>query len=87
LLAVVSDGKAFRNGRQFAAWLGLSLGAYRSTGKTHRRNLWIADKQRKLVGVDRGSYQYEPRPDRDRSGGTDTGDCMHCWCGAIIRPA
>jgi transposase len=80
LVAAVSDGKVFRNGRQFAAWLGLVprqhssgdkqrlLGitkrgdpylrmllvhgarsvVYRSAGKTDRRNLWIADKQRKL---------------------------------------
>jgi transposase len=80
LVAAVSDGKVFRNGRQFAAWLGLVLRqhssgdkqrmfgitkrgdpylrmllvhgtrsvVYRSAGKTDRRNLWIADKQRKL---------------------------------------
>ena len=80
MVAAVSDGKAFRNGRQFAAWLGLVprqhssgdkqrlLGitkrgdpylrmllvhgarsvVYRSTGKSDRRNQWIAEKQRKL---------------------------------------
>lgn len=80
LVAAVADGKVFRNGRQFAAWLGLVprqhssgnkqrlLGitkrgdpylrmllvhgarsvVCRSAGKTDRRNLWIADKQRKL---------------------------------------
>jgi transposase len=80
MVAAVSDGKVFRNGRQFAAWLGLVprqhssgdkqrlLGitkrgdpylrmllvhgarsvVYRSAGKTDRRNLWIAEKQRKL---------------------------------------
>ena len=54
----------------------------------------------KLLGMDRGSYRYEPRPDRnaklrealvvtgaDRSRGTDTGDCMRCWSDASIRPA
>jgi transposase len=80
MVAAVSDGRVFRNGRQFAAWLGLVprqhssgdkrrlLGitkkgdpylrmllvhgarsvVYRSTGKTDRRNQWIAEKQRKL---------------------------------------
>ena len=44
----------------------------------------------KLMGMDRGSYRYEPRPDRNaelrealvtwrgRSRGTDIGDCMCC---------
>jgi transposase len=80
MVAAVADGKAFRNGRQFAAWLGLVprqhssgdkqrlLGitkrgdpylrmllvhgarsvVYRSVGKTDRRNVWIADKQRRI---------------------------------------
>ena len=80
IVAAVADGKVFRNGRQFAAWLGLVprqhssgdkqrlLGitkrgdpylrmllvhgarsvVYRSAGKADRRNLWIAEKQRKL---------------------------------------
>ena len=53
----------------------------------------------KLVGVDRGSYRYEPRPDRNaelrqelvswrgRSRATDTGDCMRCWSRRGFRPA
>jgi hypothetical protein len=47
----------------------------------------------KLMGMDRGSYRYEPRPDRNaeiwpgRSHATDTGDCTRCWCGTIIRSA
>jgi hypothetical protein len=80
MVAAIADGKVFRNGRQFAAWLGLVprqhssgdkqrlLGitkrgdpylrmllvhgarsvVYRSAGKPDRRNLWIAEKQRKL---------------------------------------
>jgi transposase len=80
MVAAIADGKAFRNGRQFAAWLGLVprqhssgdkqrlLGitkrgdpylrmllvhgarsvVYRSVGKTDRRNIWIADKQRRI---------------------------------------
>jgi transposase len=80
LVAAMSDGKAFKNGRQFAAWLGLvprqhSSGGKarllgiskrgdtylrtllihgarsvvcRASGKTDRRSLWIADKQRRL---------------------------------------
>ena len=80
MVAAVSDGRVFRNGRQFAAWVGLvprqhSSGGkqrllgitkrgdpylrmllvhgarsvvYRSTGKSDRRNQWIAEKQRKI---------------------------------------
>ena len=80
LVAAMSDGKAFTNGRHFAAWLGLvprqhSSGGkarllgiskrgdpylqtllihgarsvvYRTSQKTDRRSLWIADKQRRL---------------------------------------
>ncbi len=80
LVAAMSDGKTFKNGRQFAAWLGLvprqhSSGGktrllgiskrgdpylrtllihgarsvvYRSSSKSDRRSLWIADKQRRL---------------------------------------
>ena len=53
----------------------------------------------KLLGMDRGSYRYEPRPDHNgplrkpwsrwpgRSRGMDTGGCMRCWSGATIQPA
>ena len=53
----------------------------------------------KLMGVDRGSYRYEPgrtgmgrcgKPwsrSHDRNRGTDIGDCMRCWNGASIRRA
>jgi hypothetical protein len=48
----------------------------------------------KLMGVDRGSYRYEPRPDRNVQLrvalvelARHIGGCMRCWCGAIIRPA
>ena len=53
----------------------------------------------KLLGMDRGSYRYEPRPDRnaqlredlvtwpDRSRAMDIGDCMHYWCGVISPSA
>ncbi len=33
LVAAMSDGKTFRNGRQFAAWLGLAPGQHSSGGK------------------------------------------------------
>jgi transposase len=33
-MATIGDGKAFKNGRQFAAWLGLVPQQYSSGGKT-----------------------------------------------------
>ena len=34
MVAAVSDGKVFRNGRQFAAWLGLTPRQHSTGGKT-----------------------------------------------------